>query len=129
MTVDLGWEVDHETRDSWVSVLRNALGSAEIVKAPRGWPGWHLAAGRLPQPRTLIVVLWEPGAPRPEGRPVPTPGLHPTILLIVGASGSDVISGCDQCAPDMRTDQETALTLMTLVAHAGQALGRDPSNW
>ena len=119
MTARQTWEVDHPTRDKWVSALRRALASTEVVKAPRGWPGWHLAAQRLLQSRTLFVALWEPGAPRPEGLAVPTPGL---ILLILGFSGSDVIWGCDRRGRDMRTDQETALTLITLVAHACQAL-------
>ena len=129
MTGHLAWEVDDATHDAWVSVLRNALASTEVVKAPDGWSGWHLAAERLKRAMMMIVVLWEPGVPRPEGLAVPTPGLEPTIVLILGFSGSDVIWGQDRRSRDMRVDQETALTLMTLVAHAGQALGRDPSNW
>ena len=118
------WEVDDATHDAWVSVLRNALASTEVVKAPDGWSGWHLAAERLKR-AMMIVVLWEPGVLRPEGLAVPTPGLEPTIVLILGFSGSDVIWGQDRRARDMRTDQETALTAMTLVARACQALTED----
>ena len=69
MTAQQAWEVDHPTRDKWVSALRRALVSTEIVKAPRGWKGWSLAAERLKDPYKMSVFLWEPGAPRPEGSP------------------------------------------------------------
>ena len=113
---------DDATRDAWVSVLRNALATSEVVKAPDGWSGWHLAA--VQERTTLLVNLWEPGVPRPEGLAVPTPDLAPTIQLMLHFSGSDRISGADLRSPDMRTDEETALTAMTLVAHASQTLFR-----
>ena len=36
--------MDDATHDAWVSVLRIALASTEVVKAPDGWSGWQLAA-------------------------------------------------------------------------------------
>ena len=125
MTRRRGWEIDDPTREAWARALRGAVATLEVTEAPRGWKGWSLAAERLKDPYKMSVFLWEPGAPRPEGLAVATPGLTPTILLILGFSGSDVVWGRDLRAPNMRTDQQTALTVMTLVAHAGQALAED----
>ena len=119
---EAAWEVDDATRDAWVSVLRNALATSEVVKAPDGWSGWHLAD--VLEPPRFLVNLWEPGVPRPEGLAVPTPGLAPTIQLMLLVSCSDVIAGFDRRSRDMRTDEETASTIMTLVAHASQTLFR-----
>ena len=116
---EAAWEVDDATRDAWVSVLRDALAKSEVVKSPDGWSGWHLAA--VQERATLLVSLWEPGVPR---LAVPTPGLVPTFQLMLLVSGSDAISGADRRSPDMRTDEETASTVMTLVALTSQTLFR-----
>ena len=123
MTVELGWEVDHETRDSWVSVLRNALRTGEVVPAPRGsYRGWHLVAEAIEAGGGFFVGIWEPGAPRPLGRPVPTPGNAPSILLILERFASGAVVGRDKCSPDLRADEQAVSTLLALLAHAAQAL-------
>ena len=122
MTIRPAWEVDDATRDAWVAVLRRSLASTEVIMAPDGRPGWHLVAVRTPRTGMMSVFLWEPGAPKPQKVSVPTPGLTPTIILVLGFSGSSAIWGQDLRAPNMRTDQQTALTL---VAHAGQALAKE----
>ena len=106
MTRRRGWEIDDPTREAWARALRGAVATLEVTEAPRGWKGWSLAAERLKDPYKMSVFLWEPGAPRPEGLAVATPGLTPTILLILGFSGSDVVWGRDLRAPNMRTDQQ-----------------------
>ena len=84
MTRRRGWEIDDPTREAWARALRGAVATLEVTEAPRGWKGWSLAAERLKDPYKMSVFLWEPGAPRPEGLAVATPGLTPTILLILG---------------------------------------------
>ncbi len=120
-------EVDDAGVEDWASVLRRALASkGRVTGAPQGWPGWSLAAGLLTGPDTLVALLWEPGAPRPEGRATPHPDHTPTILLaLLRAGDGPGVYGEDRTSPGMRTDQETASTVMALVIRAWLFLSRE----
>lgn len=101
-----------------------------MTKVP-GWPGWSLAVARGKRQHEIWLLVWEPAAPRPVGSaPLIAlidsigPDVAPTFVLQLVVSGEGVAVERD-ISDEMRTDPETAETVIVLLAEAWSTIVRE----